>query len=296
MKIVFIGTVEFSYSALKTLLENKFQVVGVLTHSASSFNSDFKDLTPLCQKYDVPLKYTNDINASENISFIESFVPDIIYCFGWSQIIKQKLLNVPKLGVVGFHPAELPKNRGRHPIIWALVLGLKQTASTFFFMDSGADSGDIISQKTIPISDNDDARSLYDKITRTALLQITTFTKALIEGNCKRTAQDNSAANIWRKRSIEDGRIDFRMSAKSINALVRALTYPYPGAHYETKDNYSYKIWKTTVLSNILNVDNIEYGKVLHADNNSFVVKCGEGVLKITEHEFPCIPKIGEYL
>lgn len=81
--------------------------------------------------------YSIDINDNSSVKFIRECNPDIIYCFGWSQLIKSEILNIPKLGVIGNHPAELPKNRGRHPIIWALALGLKQTASTFFIMNEG---------------------------------------------------------------------------------------------------------------------------------------------------------------
>ena len=84
----------------------------------------------------------------------------------------EKILSKSPIGVIGFHPAALPANRGRHPIIWSLALGLKSTASTFFFMDKNVDSGDILSQASIKISDSDDARSLYDKVTKTALSQI----------------------------------------------------------------------------------------------------------------------------
>ena len=79
------------------------------------------------------------------------------------------------MGVLGFHPSELPKNRGRHPLIWALALGLKKSASTFFFMDEGIDSGEILSQKIFDILSNDDAQSLYDKMSNNALQQIEEF-------------------------------------------------------------------------------------------------------------------------
>lgn len=296
VRIVFIGTVEFSYNALKKLLEEDYEVVGVLTKSESVFNADFKDLTPLCKQYNVPIKYVEDINASDSINFIKSVQPDAVYCFGWSQIIRQELLNLSRLGVIGFHPAELPKNRGRHPIIWALVLGLKQTASSFFFMDKGADSGELLSQRIIPISANDTARTLYDQITEVALTQISEFTKALASGNYERKKQDHSLANIWRKRSKKDGKIDFRMSAKSIHNLVKALTRPYVGAHYEDEDGNEYKIWETVVCDEIQNAENYEYGKVLMSDSNSFTVKCGEGIIRITKHEFTIVPKAGDYL
>lgn len=133
MRILFIGTVEFSYKALKKLIELNAEIVGVCTKKKSDFNSDFEDLTPLCKKADIPFKYVNDINSNENIDWIRSLSPDIIFCFGWSNLIKKDLLNLPKMGVVGYHPALLPKNRGRHPIIWALVLGLNDSGSTFFY-------------------------------------------------------------------------------------------------------------------------------------------------------------------
>ena len=66
-------------------------------------------------------------------------------------MIKKKLLSLPRLGVIGFHPASIPQNRGRHPIIWSLVLGLKNISSTFFFMNTKADAGNIITQKGIII-------------------------------------------------------------------------------------------------------------------------------------------------
>ena len=128
------------------------------------------------------------------------------------------------LGVVGYHPAALPANRGRHPLIWALVLGLEKTASTFFFMDEGVDSGDILSQRSITITWDDDARTLYCRVTATALDQIGEFVSALISGNYLRTSQDKSKVSYWRKRESNDGKIDWRMSAKSIHNLVCGLT------------------------------------------------------------------------
>lgn len=98
---------------------------------SSSFNSDFADLTPLCKKNNILFKHVDDVNSEDSISWIKQLQPDIIFCFGWSSIIKKELLDLPPMGIIGFHPAKLPANRGRHPIIWALVLDLDKTASTF---------------------------------------------------------------------------------------------------------------------------------------------------------------------
>ena len=94
------------------------------------------------------------------------------------KFIKKNILNLTPMGVLGFHPTKLPQNRGRHPLIWALALGLKKCLN-IFFMDEGADSGDILSQKDFDISHNDDAKTLYDKVVEIALEQIAQFFPSL---------------------------------------------------------------------------------------------------------------------
>ena len=233
MKIVFIGAVEFSEKALLKLIAMKTNVVGVCTLDKSPFNADHVNLAPFCKEHNIPVKFTKDINSAESIGWIKALSPDVLFCFGWSRLIKTELLKLTQIGVVGYHPTALPENRGRHPLIWALALGLDKTASTFFFMDEGADSGDILSQYPISISEDDNAKTLYQKVTDTALLQIEEFIPGLESGDYKRKAQDESKASYWRKRGIYDGKIDWRMSAKSIHNLVRGLTKPYNGAHFE---------------------------------------------------------------
>ena len=293
-KILFIGTVEFSYKALSTLIENKFEIVGVLSKKESNFNSDYYDLTPLAEDNNIPIIYRTKDNKDEIISFIKSLNPDIIYCFGWSHILTKSILSIPKYGVIGFHPAELPNNRGRHPIIWALFLGLKQTASTFFIMDEGADTGDIISQEKIKIID-DNAFTLYNKIINVALKQIVSFTIELEtkEVFLNKIKQDKTQGNSWRKRTKQDGKIDFRMTSNAILNLVNALSSPYVGAHIEFQ-NQDVKIWN--VRDEKSNLSNFEPGKVLEIIGNDIIVKTYDGSIRILDHEFKITPTKGEYL
>lgn len=293
MKIVFIGTVEFSKKALEKLININAQVIGVCTKEKSDFNSDFADLASICLKNNIKYKYVENINSKETIAWINSLEPDIIFCFGWSTLIKKELLNLAPMGVVGYHPAKLPQNRGRHPLIWALVLGLKQSASTFFFMDEGADNGDILSQEDFEILDTDDAKSLYSKVIDIALLQIEEFVPKLKNKTYMRIEQKHNLSNTWRKRGKEDGKIDFRMSSKAIYNLVRALAKPYVGAHIEYQ-NKDISIWKVQILENTQN--NIETGKVLETKDNTLIVKTYDGAIEILEHEFNKLPKTGEYL
>ena len=197
------------------------------------------------------------------------------------------------MGVVGFHPSYLPQNRGRHPLIWALVLGLKESASTFFFMEEGADDGDILSQEKFDILYEDDANILYTKVINIALKQIKTFTLQLQNKNYKRVKQNHNLSNTWRKRGKIDGIIDFRMSSNAIYNLVRGLTKPYVGANvvHNKKDII---IWKVEEVK--IEMNNIEYGKILEIKENTILVKSYDGAVIIIEHEFNDLPKVGEYL
>ena len=197
------------------------------------------------------------------------------------------------MGIVGFHPSELPMNRGRHPLIWSLVLGLEKGASTFFFMDEGADTGDILSQETFEIIGKDDAGTVYDKLVTTAFKQMEFFLPELQNNTCKRVKQDNSKANYWRKRSAKDGEIDFKMNSSSIYNLVRGLTKPYIGSHLVYKAE-EIKIWKVKIAETTFK--NLEPGKVLEVVGNTVLVKTNDGAVRLLEHGFKQLPEKGEYL
>ena len=294
IKILFIGTVEFSFKALQTLFENKFEITGIIKKKESKFNSDFYDLSTIAKENNIPIIYRTKDNVNELVSFINLNKSDVIYCFGWSHILPTSILSIPKYGVIGFHPAELPNNRGRHPIIWALFLGLKQTASTFFVMDEGTDTGDIISQEKIKISD-DNANSLYNKIIDKALKQIISFTINLEinKGVIDKIEQDKTEGNSWRKRNKNDGKIDFRMHGISIVNLVKSLNKPYVGAHVELMDK-EVKIWEVRV--EVCELNNHEPGKVLLIENNEILVKTYDGAVRLIDHEFKNNIKVGQYL
>ena len=280
MKILFVGTVKFSYDALKLLINLGENVIGVCTQKQSNHNSDFVDLADLSKSAGIPFKHVIDINSEEIINWIRLLAPDVIFCFGWSRILKKDILSTAPLGVVGFHPTCLPSNRGRHPIIWSLALGLSETCSTFFLMKEGVDDGDVLSQQRISINKNDDATSLYEKITKTALNQITNLIGDLKSGNLVKTPQNSASSNNWRKRNYDDGQIDWRMSARSIHNLVRALTNPYPGAFFISQ-NQKIIVWRSRILIN--KSVNLEPGKVIGIVKDGVVIKCGEDSIVLLE-------------
>lgn len=293
LRVVFIGCVQLSQEMLKEVLASEHaEVVGVISRTSSEFHSDFSSLLPLAKEKNIPSLVAQGNSQDDFAPWIQQQKADVVYCFGWPYLLNKTVLNCTRLGAIGYHPAALPKNRGRHPLIWAIALGLRETASTFFFMDEGADSGDILSQEPVSIDDKD-VGEVYSDLMKQTRTQVRQFTKALQAGDFRREPQNAKLANTWRKRGKLDGQIDWRMSAQTIHNLVRALTRPYVGAH-ALYQNQEFKIWKTQVIPDA--PENIEPGQVLQGSPKQFIVKCGEGALQILEHSFSQIPEQGKYL
>jgi len=291
---LFIGCVESSKIFLEALIKIGAEMVGVITKEESLQNADFVNLAPIAIENGIEYQYVKNINDANSVEFIKAIKPDIGFCLGWSQLIKKEVLDLFPKGVIGFHPAALPQNRGRHPLIWALVLGLNQTASSFFLMNQEADAGAILSQEPVAIEYADNARTLYDKVMQVAQKQIVELWKALCEDRAYPIRNEDIASNVWRKRNRQDGKIDWRMSSRNIYNLVRGLSEPYVGAHFEY-DNQEYKVWKVREC-NRNGFDNIEPGKILWINlNSTFAVKAGENIIEVLEYD-KFEPKLDLYL
>ena len=253
-------------------------MVGVVTRRATAFNADFVSLEDLATANAVPCYLVEDSEQAKLADWLTSLAPNEIYCIGCSSLLKADVLRIPPFGVVGYHPAALPKNRVCHPIIWALALRLQETATTFFLMDEGADSGDILVQRSLPIEPSDDASSLYDRLVGLAKQQIVEITQAMASERINRTPQDARQATYWRKRLKADGLIDWRMSVKSEHSLVRVLAHPYPSAHCIYRDQ-EVKIWRFTRIA--AKPASAEPGKILVSDASRLVIAWWEGALDI---------------
>ena len=298
MRIGFIGCVESSEVALKSLIEAKspnLELVGVITKSKSNINNDFVNLNKVSLEHSIPCFYQEDKNANESLLFMKKLKPDVIFCIGWSHILGLDFLELPRYGVIGFHPTKLPANRGRHPIIWSIVLGLKNTASTLFKMDKGADSGLIVSQKTLKITEGFVARDLYNLILLALSEQVLDVANGLVSGKLRYIKQDYNKANVWRKRSSKDGIIDFRMSNIDIRNLISALSDPYPGATVLYND-IDYIILECKI-SNKKFPNNIEPGYVLSIKDGVLLVKtAGNGSIYINSLPLAKEIFVGAYL
>lgn len=294
-RYIFIGSVEYSAYCLKALLEMGINIVDIMCpiREASKFNSDYYDLGNVAKDFGRGVYYFKKIG--NEIEHIKEKNPDVIFVLGLSQIAPSEILKIPTIGCIGSHPALLPQNRGRHPIIWAIANGLKKSGITLFWMDEGIDSGDIWGQEEFEIADEEDAATIYEKVKELSVKIIRDNISDLEKGIVRKIRQDYSKANYWRKRTKKDGEIDWRMSSKRIYDLVRALTKPYVGVHCVYNDR-EIKVWKTKIVANAGEYTNLEPGKVISANNSFIRVKTGDGMIEILEHCFNPLPKEGDYL
>lgn len=171
-----------------------------------------------------------NINGSHSRSAIAAAQLDWLFVVGWSQIVEDKILEIPRLGCVGMHPTLLPQGRGRAPIPWAIIKDLSQTGVSMFALDSGMDTGPIIAQQEVAIEQDENASTLYHKVDRAHETLIRKTWESFESGTVAPTPQDNSKATIWPGRKPEDGQLAASMTVKEMDRHVRALTPPYPGA------------------------------------------------------------------
>ena len=279
MKIVYVSGVKFGHSLLEEILEYNFEISAVISYcdSKKSVYSDFALFDSICNKFNIQNIKVNDINDAENIEILKSLKPDLILIMGWSQLLKKDVIEIPKLGVIGSHPTELPKYRGRAPIPWSIIKELSESALTFFYIQEGIDDGDIFAQEFFSISSNDDATSLYDKITNLGKKMIIENLKLLQNGESKRIKQVQSKfIEYWPKRTPDDGLIDWSKSCKEIDILIRATTYPYPGAFTFFK-NQKIIIWKSSFSETKI----CHPGKILGVTSDYVVIGSTNGQITI---------------
>ena len=277
MRIVFIGAVEFSRRCLAQVIRCGGNVVAVfgLDSVRSARHGDYADIGPLAEQYGLPFQHVTNINSPTAIEAVRQAQPDVVFVFGWSQLIGAEIRAVAPC--VGSHPAMLPLNRGRHPVIWALAEGLAESGLTFFYLDEGADSGDILWQRPFVISEEDDAGSLLEKISQFAEQAIGEFLPQISAGTGLRRPQNHQIASYWRKRTAADGEIDWRNDAQTIHNLVRALTHPYPGATAGIGGE-QLTIWKTSLTSR---TGGGEPGRILARTPLGWKVATGTGTIEI---------------
>lgn len=232
MRIALVGAVEGSRVALDALLGAGFPpaLLVTLPLEAGDRHSDFIDLASPARASGIDVHFTRNINATETVLAIQAARIDVTMVVGWSQICRKPFLRAARLGTLGFHPAPLPRFRGRAVIPWTILSGATWSGSTLFWLDEGVDSGAILAQRLFSVAPDETARSLYEKHKRSLAELVPLTVRRIASGDLGAIEQDEAQACYCAKRTPEDGLVDWRQPAEVIERLVRAVGDPYPGA------------------------------------------------------------------
>ena len=252
------------------------------------------------------ITYKDDVNKPRHINFpssskiiksgtlrgLESKIinlnPDLILVAGWSEIIKNKILNIPKMGVVGFHPSKLPYDKGRSVIAWQILEGYKETALTMFYYNDIPDGGDIIAQELIKIDTNDYINDILDKVDYATKSLIKVYFPMIIKNKNPREKQNKNIGNFRRLRTEKDSIINWNSKSIEIYNLIRAISTPYPCA-IGTIESETYKIFKSEIIDSCRHGKNYRPGeKIAFSQDNSIIVKTKDSFIKLTEYEKKC--------
>lgn len=231
-KIVVAGSVNSSRVTLEKLIEHEMNIAGVLgvTPAGAKNVSDYNNLSDIALNHNLKFKYFENINDQDIVRFIKDTNPDLLFVVGLSQLVKKKLLNIPNIGCIGFHPTRLPEGRGRGAVAW-LILGKAKGAATFFKLDEGTDSGPIIVQEPFQVYSTDYAGDVIDKIIDAIETALDRELPKIKNGNLEFNEQDHSKATYLGRRRPQDGLINWQNGAEEIHTLIRAVSKPLPGAY-----------------------------------------------------------------
>ena len=256
MKFAFCTCVQLGLSCIEAALRKGFEIDLLITlyDHKSKKKSGRIYLDSISQEYDIELLKIDHINDTIVSETLRERRIDWLFIIGWSQIASEETIKAPKLGVIGAHPTLLPEGRGRAAIPWAIIKGLKQTGVTFFKMDLGVDTGEILAQEIIPIEEKETATTLYKKMDEAHVSLFLDTLPKLISGNYSLQKQDESKATYWEGRTPADGEIKPDMSSDEVDRLVRATTHPYPGAFYVNYEGEKVVVWDFKTL-NMKNYD-----------------------------------------
>lgn len=245
MKIAFCTCVQIGKSCIEAVqsVGGQFDLLLTLHDHKAIKKSGRIYLDEISETSGTPLFKLNHINDPEVAKVLIEYEIDWLFVIGWSQIASAELISIPRMGVIGAHPTLLPVGRGRAAVPWAIIKGLDKTGVTFFKMNEGVDTGEILDQIEIPILENEDATSLYDKVNAAHTELIKWMWPKLIDGSLVGIKQDESKATYWESRTPSDGELKTTMSVKEVEILVRATTHPYPGAFIVLDDKTKLVVW-----------------------------------------------------
>ncbi len=283
MRIVFMGTPEFAVPSLKALVEAGHDVCGVFTQPDKPKNRGMKLQAPPVKEYAItqnaPVFQPLKMRDGEALAILKELSPELIVVVAYGKILPVDILELPTKGCINIHASLLPKYRGSAPINWAILNGENETGVAIQYMAEGVDTGDVVACSTTPISLEENAQQLYDRLAQMGAELICPVVTAIEQGTATATPQDHTQASHAPMLSKELSPIDWKKSARQVHDQVRGL-YPWPAAVAEI-DGVRCKIVRTALTNDATGK---EPGSFVQADKKGLKIACGGGqVLEILE-------------
>lgn len=281
MKILFMGTPDFSVPVLEALIEAGHEIVLAVTQPDKPIGRSKKPTPPpvkVCaEKHGIPVFQPERVRRPEAMERLAKVQADLGVVVAFGQILPQALLDLPAHGCFNVHASLLPMYRGASPINHVILAGEKQSGVTIMQMDAGIDTGDILLQEALPLADNETAETLADKLSKLGAKLIVSAIEQLENGTLTHTPQEGETcyAGMLKK---EMGLIDWTLSAEEICRRVRGLQ-PWPGSW--TFREGKKLIIKETAAEKQEVPPNLIPGAVLEADRKGLLIQTGEGALRI---------------
>src|ERR1035437_293603 len=298
VRVALAGSVTRSRVVLEALISHKAPIAGVLGLSAgkSTGVSGYCRLDDLAEQVNAPYQDFKSINAPEIVKAVAAWSPDVLFVVGLSQLVSRVLLDIPRLGCVGFHPTWLPRGRGRAPLAWLTYDG-EPGAATFFLMTEEADAGSIFVQEPFWISEDEHAAEVGRKVDSAIRVALDRWLPELLSGVWDPAPQDESRVTFNGRRCPEDGVIHWERPAREVYALIRACSHPHPGA-YTYLAGRKILVWRAERYSGVPYRGGV--GRILAINNGRMLVQTGDVPLWVSELDSTdgdCLPlRIGSRL
>lgn len=286
MRVIFMGTPDFSVGTLEALVQAGHEVVLAVTQPDKPKGRGGKmQYTPVKEKaleYDIPVFQPVKVREKSCVEKLDSYKADVIVVVAFGQILPREILELTPYGCINVHASLLPKYRGAAPIQWSIIDGETVTGVTTMQMDEGLDTGDMLLKTEVPLEPDETGGSLHDKLSAAGAKLCVETLKALEEKTVTPEKQGETPTKYARMLDKELGKIDWTKDAASIERLVRGLN-PWPSA-YTSWEGKTMKIWSAEVVDR---ESKAPCGTVAEVTKTDFSVQTGKGLLKVTELQIP---------
>lgn len=282
MRIVFMGTPEFSVPCLERLVSDGEEVVGVFTQpdkpKGRGYEMAFSPVKECAIKHNIPVFQPKSMKTGEALEILKQLNPDLSIVVAYGKILPADILYAPKYNSINIHASLLPRYRGSAPIQWCVINGEKESGVTSMLMDEGIDTGDMLIKDSVEITENMTAGELHDKLSELGAEVLSKTVKALKNGELKPVKQNDDESCYAPMLTKELCPVDFTKSAQEVHNSIRGLS-PWPVAT-AVLDGKKVKI-HSSVLSQF--TSQAQAGEIVRADG-ALTVMCGDGkCVDITE-------------